>query len=117
MTPPIQASPLRKELRVKRARLVGAFRFVLGADRENFSGICGAEKELARGIACNPGDLRGTSFGKLRENAAAINGQKRAAITGAGEEAAIGIQRKRVGDIVPRIPKLLRSGFGRKAMV
>jgi len=75
-----------------------------GPTEKNFSGFAVPEKKLARGIACNPGDLRGTGFGELRENAPAINGQKRAAVAGAGEEAAIGIQRQRVDNIVARIP-------------
>jgi len=58
------------------------------------------------------GDLRGAGFGELREHAPAINGEKRAAIAGAGEEAAVRIQRERIDDIVARIPKLLRSAFG-----
>ena len=111
-TPPVDASPLRKKLRVEGARFVGAFGFVLGADGENFSGIRGAQEDFAGGIARDAGDLRGAGFGELRENAVAIDGQQRAVVAGAGEKAAIGSESERVDDVVAGSPKFFRRAFG-----
>src|SRR6266478_3965821 len=92
--PPIEAAPLRKKLGVKGARLVGAFGFVFGANGKYLAGIGGAKEKLAGSVAHHAGDLRGAGLGELGENAAAVDGQKRAIVAGSGEQTAIGIERQ-----------------------
>src|SRR6202043_1140279 len=110
----VEASPLREKLRVKGAGFVSAFRFVFGTYGKRFSWIGGTEEELAARAAGYSGDLRRARFGELRENAAAIDGQQRAIVAGAGEQATIGIKRERVNDILAGIPEFFGSAFGRE---
>src|ERR1700730_10388007 len=88
--PPLQASPLREKLGIERTRFVGALGFKLRTDGKNFAGVGGAHKNSAVFTARNAGNLRGAGLGKLRENAARIDGEKRSVVTGSGEETAIG---------------------------
>src|SRR5438045_2974645 len=115
-TPPIQAAPLRKKLCVERTRLVRALWFVIGAERKNFSGIGGAQKEFAIGSADNSGNLRGASFGQLREYAVTIDSQQRAAVTRAGKKAAVRSKRERIDHVLSRVPQFFRRAIGGDAV-
>src|SRR5438445_633583 len=89
-TPPLEAAPLRKELGVKGMVFECAFRLVVGAHGKNFSGVGCAQEDFSGRIAADAGDLRGTCFRELSENAAAVNGEKRTIVARAGEETAVG---------------------------
>ena len=100
---------MRKELRVKGTRFERAFGFVFRPQREDFSRIGSAQENLSGGIAHDAGDLRGPGFGELREHSTAINGEKRAIVSGAGKKASVGGKSQRVNHVFARSPNLFRS--------
>src|SRR5229473_6549914 len=114
--PPFEATPLRKKLRIKRAGFVGTFCLVFGTERKNFSGIGGAQENLAGRIAGDAGDLRGACLGKLCENTAAVNGKKRAVVAGTGEEAAVGGETESVDDVFAGRPEFFRGAVRAEAI-
>src|SRR5215831_926683 len=105
-TSPIQGAPLRKELGVKRTRFVSTFGLVFRTQCYDFAGIGRAQEDFSRGVARNAGDLRRTGFGELSENAATVDGEKRAVIPRASKKAAVLADPERIDDIFARSPKL-----------
>src|SRR6266403_1691190 len=85
--PPFEAAPLRKKLRIKRAGFVGAFGLVFGTDGKDFSGIGSTQENFAGRI---PG--------------------------GAGEEAAVGGETKRVDDVLAGRPEFFRNAVSTDAI-
>src|SRR5260370_11640198 len=114
--PPFDAPPLREKLRVEGAGFERAFGFVLRPDRINFSRIRRAQEDLAGGIAGDARNLRGAGLGEMGKNAVTIDGQKSAAVTRPGQEAAVGSQSERVDNIFTRRPKLFRRAVGTDAV-
>src|SRR5258708_5869178 len=114
--PPFDAPPLREKLRVEGAGFERAFGFVLRPDRINFSRIRRAQEDLAGGIAGDARNLRGAGLGEMGKDAVTIDGQKSAAVTRPGQEAAVGSQSERVDNIFTRRPKLFRRAVGTDAV-
>src|SRR6266403_2105593 len=114
--PPLEAARLRKTLRIVGTRFERALGFVLRADRINFSGIRGAQKSFARGIADDARDLHRAGLGEMGEDAVPIDGEERAAVAGTGQEAAIGSESEGVDDIFARRPELFRCALGADAV-
>ena len=63
-----------------------------GPTEKTFPGFAVHKKILPAGIARDAGDLRGAGFGELRENAVTVDGEKRAVVAGAGQDAAVGVR-------------------------
>lgn len=56
--------------------------------------------------------MRGTGFGELRVNAVAVDGEERAVVSGASQNAAIGSQPERINEFLVRRPELIGSAIG-----
>src|SRR5262249_16740451 len=111
-TPPFEASPLRKQLGVERARFVTTFGLVLRTQRNKLSGICSAQKDFARWISNDAGDLRRTGLGQLSENSAALDGQQRTGIAETGQQTSVVSEPERVNDLITRSPEFLGRAIG-----
>ena len=93
-----------------------AFGFVLRAERKDFSGIGRAQEDFSGRVPHDAGDLRRAGFRKLRENAAAINREKRAAVAGARQKAPVRSESQRVDQVFARGPEFFRSTIGADAV-
>ena len=111
-TPPLDAAPLREQLRVEGARFEGAFGLDIQGRRRRLFRDWRCKEKFCRGVAGDAGDLRGAGFGEVREDAVAIDREKRAVVAGSGQEAAFGSEAESVDDIIAGGPKFFGRAIG-----
>src|SRR5215472_2427563 len=101
---------------IEGTRGVAALGFIIRAEREDLTGIRGAQEDFAASAARDSGDLRGCGLGQLGENTSPIDGYKGALVARAGEESSIGRQSQSVNDVIARVPEFFMGPIARDAV-
>jgi len=98
--PTIRGGPIAKKAENQTSGIHRCLLRVFRTEGKNFSRDWRCQENLAGRLRAMPVICAEPCLGKLRENAAAVNGKKRSVVAGPGEEPAVGGEPESVDDVI-----------------
>ena len=97
-------SPARENLGIKNIALIRAFALRTRAQEKNLSQVAAGGIEAAAGSLGKTSDLRGRGLQQVGKFILPVDGENMSAVSGAGEQFVMRIEREGINDILPRSP-------------